>query len=337
VWGPFPYTFLLILKQTLDDLLHTFQGLRVQHKIPCRCPFQEQIPHTLIYEDLEKQLVRGHDTIVCPEGTRLSLATLLYGLHDSTVPQMITTVQKTQQAITQTLGADQQTQQNQVSNAEIQRMFARLNQGQEFLYRTLLQQQQRQTQLERQKISNTCPGLFLLERAARKPINPHDWVSRAYRLRLLCQYPQEPHPVQGEAGYEVRQGQEWWNAMSPWLRRMVKMLEIGLPLGKAVNEIFKQVDIERLAPEIDVFKEILADLPEIKIIDALSNAQLDAKVQTQQRLEGAALRVLFHFLDSADPAHHWQGLSQIITDDGTILWLCEQHRKAFEVNLLTGI
>lgn len=333
VWGPFPYTFLLILKQTLDDLLHTFQGLRVQRKIPCRCSFQQQFPHTLVYEDLEKQLARGHDSIVCPEGTRLSLATLLYGLHDSTIPHMVTTVQKTQQVITQTLVADQQV--HQVSTTEIQQMFARLNQGQEFLYRTLLQQQQRQMQLERQKISNTCPGLFLLERAAPKPINPHDWVSRAYRLRLFCQYPQGPHPVRGEAGYEVRQGEAWWNAMSPWLRRIVKMLEIGLPLGKAVNEVFKQVDIERFAPEIDVFHEILADLPEIRVIDALDNAQLDAKVQTMQRVEGVALEALHTFLQGQP--RPWQGLSQIITDDGTILWLCEQHRKEFEANLITAI
>lgn len=71
-WGPFPYTLLLILKQTLDDLLQTFQGLRVQHMIPCRCSRQKQFPHVHSYEDLERRLARGQSEIVCSEGMPLS-------------------------------------------------------------------------------------------------------------------------------------------------------------------------------------------------------------------------------------------------------------------------
>lgn len=328
VWGPFPYTLLLILKQTLDELLQMFQGLRVQHKIPCRCSLQPQISHYHVYEDLERQLARGQHEVVCAEGMRLSLVTLLYGIHVSTVPQMEATVQQTKQLVAQNLVPDQKTQQNQMSADELRRMFARLDQGQEFLYRTILH-------LERQKVGKSCPGLFVLERASRTLLHPHDWVSRGYRLRLLCQYPHGPHPIKGEQGYEVRQGKEWWNTMSPWLRRIVKILEVGMPLGKAVNEVFKQVDIERFAPEIEVFNEILGDLPAIDAIDDLSNAQLDAKVQTMQRLEGSALEALHTFLKGHP--RPWQGLSQIITDDGTMLWLCEHHRKEFEAHLIAGI
>jgi internalin A len=338
VWGPFPYTFLLILKQTLDDLLQTFQGLRVQRKIPCRCSLQPQIPHTHIYEDLERQLARGLSAITCSEGMPISLATLLYGIHISTAPQMVTTVQKTQQFLTQSLLPDQNVQQNQIALNEMQRQLTRIYQGQEFIYRTMLNLDQQNVKLEREKLGNICPGLFVLERTSHSYINPHDWVSRGYRLRLLCQYPQGPHTMVGEEGYEVRQGKEWWNTMSPWLRRMVKVLEVGMPLGKTINEGFKLVDIEHFAPEIDVFNEILGDLPEISVIDALSNAQLDGKVQTMQQLEGSARRVLFHFLDTTDQAHRWQGLSHpVITDDRTILWLCEQHRKEFEARPLVRI
>jgi hypothetical protein len=116
--------------------------------------------------------------------------------------------------------------------------------------------------------------------------------------------------------------------MSPWLRRMVKLLEIGMPLGKAVGEVFQQVDIERFAPEIDVFNEILADLPEIDMVDALDNAHLGAHVQVIQRLEGAALEALHTFLQGHP--RPWQGLSQVIADDSTIWWVCEQHRRELE-------
>ncbi|MEO7018711.1 MAG: hypothetical protein ABI234_00985, partial [Ktedonobacteraceae bacterium] len=334
VWGPFPYTFLLILKQTLDDLLQTFQGLRVQRKIPCRCPMQQQVPHAHSYEDLERQLARGQSEIVCSEGQRLAITTLLYGIHASTVPQMEATVQRTQQLITQTLVPGPRAQPDQMSADEMRREFVRLNQSLEYLYRTNLKQSQQQMKLEREKLNNVCPGLFVLERASRTHINPRDWVSRGYRLRLLCQYPQGPHPITGEQGYEIRQGKEWWNSMSPWLRRMVKVLEIGMPLGKGVNEAFKLVDIERFAPEIDVFNEILSDLPEIDALDALSNAQLDAQVQTMQRLEGAALEALHTFLQGYP--RPWQGLSRVI-DNGSIWWLCEHHRREFEAQLITTI
>jgi internalin A len=334
VWGPFPYTLLLILKQTLDALLRTFQGLQVQRQIPCRCTMQQQVPHMHTYEDLERRMARGENEIVCAEGARLSLTSLLYGIHASTLPQMERTVQHTHRFVTQQLELIQKAQADHVPAEELRHMLVRLDQGQEFLYRTMLQQQQQQLKLERQKIGITCPGLFVLERTGRRPLNPHDWVSRAYRLHLLCQYPQGPHLVKGEAGYEVRQGKAWWNAMSPWLRHMVRLLEIGLPLGQALNEGFKLVDIEPFAPDIDVFKEILADLPEIKDIEAMSDVHLDAQMQTMQRLEGAALEALHTFLQGYP--RPWQGLSQVIAKDNTILWLCEPHRKEYEAPLIKG-
>jgi internalin A len=323
VWGPFPYTFLLILKQTLDDLLQAFQGLRVQRKIPCRCSMQQQISHTHNYEDLERQLTRGLSEITCSEGMPISLALLLYGIHSSTIPQMVATVQKTQQLLTQNLQLDPKM--HQMSDDELRRSLVRFDQGLEFMYRIMLNQDQWRRKVEQEKLSNTCPSLFVLERTSRSLINPHDWVSHGCRLRLLCQYPQGPHTIAGEQSYEVRQGKEWWNAMSPWLRRMVKVLEVGIPLGKAINEGFNLVDIKRFIPEIDFLKEILGALPEISVVDAQSNAQLDTKVQTTQQVEGPARRALFHFLDTSDPAHRWQGLSPVITDDGTILWLCKHH------------
>jgi hypothetical protein len=216
-----------------------------------------------------------------------------------------------------------------MSKGELLRVLVRLDQGQEFLYRTLLTQNKQRVKLEQEKLNKRCPGLFVLERTSHSPINLHDWVSRGYCMQLLCQYPQGPHTMADKEGYEVRQGKEWWNMMSPWLRRIVKVLEVGIPLGKTINEGFKLVDIERFAPEIEVLNEILGDLPEISTIDALSESQIDEKkVQVIQHLEGAALEALHTFLQGHP--RPWQGLSQVITDDGTILWLCEHHRKEFE-------
>jgi hypothetical protein len=151
----------------------------------------------------------------------------------------------------------------------------------------------------------------------------------------MCEYPQTPHTIKGQEGYEIRQGKEWWNAMSPWLRRIVKVLKVGLPTARVLDVVFDPTDVDRFAQEIAVFNEILADLPEIATIDAVKDAQLDAGIQTIQQPEGAASEALHTFLQTYP--RPWQGLSQVTADNGTILWLCDHHRKEFEAPLIAGI
>jgi internalin A len=37
VWGIQPYTFFVILKETLDRILTRFKGLQVRREVPCTC------------------------------------------------------------------------------------------------------------------------------------------------------------------------------------------------------------------------------------------------------------------------------------------------------------
>ena len=111
------------------------------------------------------------------------------------------------------------------------------------------------------------------------------------------------------------------------------MLEIWTPIGETINEGFKLVDIGRFQTTIEIFKEGLDALDPSKIapIDTLNNAQLDPKkVQTRHQAEGVKLEALQSLLKNYDPP--WQGLSQFFTDDGTVLWLCEAHRKNFDIH-----
>jgi len=314
VWGAFPYTFFTILKETLDTLLERFQGLSIRREVPCLCPQQRAHPHWHDFGLLESQFQNGVTEIVCQSGTRLSLLTLLYGMRTDAPDRVAVALQQTQKLVAQTAP---------MSAEEQQRRFDMIQQSQEFLWHALL----RLTNFEMQKEQTPCPSLFLLEREAEQSFNPKDWMSRAYRLRLLCQYPAGPHLITGEPGYPLREGKDWWKTMSPWLHRLVTVLKTGVPLGKAVGEVFDQVDTERLAHQIDLFNEILTDLPGIDAVDAVSETGGNGHLSVEQRLEGAALRVLFYFLDTADPAHHWHGLVKVPTPDGTILWVCEQHKR----------
>lgn len=314
-WGTFPYTFFLILKDTLDTLLARFQNLRVKREIPCACQLQQQHPHLHEYDVLESQFRRGETEITCQQGERLPLLYLLYGLHAGSTAQVAATVQQTQAALMHT----------SLSSVEIQRALTRIEQGQQFLWRDVMRELTHLSTFEMQKELAPCPSLFVLERELSKIFKLADVTSRPYRLRLLCQYPAGPHTLAGEQGYELRESKEWWKTMSPWLRRLVTVLKTGGSLGKAVGAVFDQADVDRFANQIDLFNEILNDLPAIEALESVSQVNDGATSPSGQHVEGAALRALAAFLETADPAHHWHGLQRVVTEDRRILWVCPQH------------
>src|SRR6266436_7567392 len=93
----------------------------------------------------------------------------------------------------------------------------------------------RQWNLEMAKMEAECPNTFFLTRGGSSHFNPKNWVSQEYRLYLICQHPPGPHPV-GD-GYPVRQAEEWWVTLSPWLNYLIKFLQFGIPMGKAIGAI----------------------------------------------------------------------------------------------------
>ncbi|MDM8532496.1 leucine-rich repeat domain-containing protein [Anaerolineales bacterium HSG25] len=44
---------------------------------------------------------------------------------------------------------------------------------------------------------------------------------------------------------------------------------------------------------------------------------------------GPSLRALHALLNQVDSSHHWAGLTKVITKDGNILWLCDEHRGLY--------
>ncbi|HLJ34298.1 MAG TPA: hypothetical protein VKU38_11625, partial [Ktedonobacteraceae bacterium] len=65
---------------------------------------------------------------------------------------------------------------------------------------------------------------------------PKNWVSKAYKLRLVCQHPPAPHPV-GEA-YALRKDAKWWVTINPWLNRLIEFLKFSVPMGKAIEALY---------------------------------------------------------------------------------------------------
>ena len=85
VWGPEPYTFFMLLKETMDLILARFKGLNVRQEVPCSCHRQtgEVQPCSEVYryeQDLVRRLNQSVEIVQCRESFRnIAVRELLYG------------------------------------------------------------------------------------------------------------------------------------------------------------------------------------------------------------------------------------------------------------------
>jgi len=323
VWGMQPHNFFTILMHTIDFILYRFQGLAIRRAIPCICHWKrkEAVPctHYYNYEELVRRMEVKRYKVECPQTfTDVSVSMLLYGIHTSTDEQVMADIQRGQQKIEKSLD----------NLRKLDVVLEKLQQQSELLVRNFT----RQWNLEMQKIEVECPNTFILTLAGNNHFNPKNWVSQEYLLYLVCQHPQSPHQV-GD-GYHLREAEEWWIKLNPWLDHLIKFLKFGIPLGKAIAGLYDEVDIEHMKTHIELFEQITQYLPTIPTLDTLSSAVTEPQMGQEQKLVGSALRVLYTFLTQADSSRSWGGLCKTLTPDGNILWLCETHRQQYEVKQL---
>ncbi len=184
-----------------------------------------------------------------------------------------------------------------------------------------------------QKMEAECPNTFYLMLGSPKMFDPRNWVSQPYHLYLVCQHPSSPHGV-GE-GYLVRQSEDWWTKISPWLNHLIQFLKFAVPMaGKAAGVAYDEIVMKDLKSSIELMEEITKNIPELPALDSMKRANVVPYIAEDQHVVGPALRVLHNFLRENDPREYWGDLNKIITPDGNILWLCSEHRAQYEVKPL---
>jgi internalin A len=271
-----------------------------------------------------RRMETGKQTIECHEsGIDVSVPELLYGIHISTHEQVMTDIKQGQQQLLQG-----QQQMLQVLLPEMALRLQELNQQSELIWRMLM----RQWNFEMQRMEAECPNVFFLTLGSRQRFNPKNWVSQEYRLQLVCQHPPGPHPV-GD-GYSLREAQDWWVKMSPWLNHLVTFLKVAIPMWKAIGDVYDTVDFDHMKNQLTLVEEISKNIPGLASLDTLEGATAHPRLNRDQEATGTALRTLYSFLVQADPARTWGGLQRIVTPDGNILWLCEAHRQQYEAKPL---
>lgn len=121
--------------------------------------------------------------------------------------------------------------------------------------------------------------------------------------------------------------------VSPWLNHLVTFLKYGVPLGYAASVAFDAAQFKPMEDTANLVKEIVDSLPEIAALDSPDITANPAGSMDHQAV-GPALRALYNFLKEVDPEQVWGGLRKTLTPDGNIFWLCEEHRKRYEVRPL---
>lgn len=327
VWGIQPHNFFTILKDTLDLILSRFEGLRIRREVPCICHWQtkEEQPCEESYryeEDLVRRMEAGKQTIECPASyLDVSVPELLYGIHTSTMPQVMANVEAGQQKILQVL-------------SDIQQRDAILIQQIQQLCELNARYFTRHWNLEMRKLETECPGTFILVSGSRTPFKPKNWITQSYKLHLLCQYPSGPHRLDEHYGYDLNQPKEWWSTISPWLKHLITFLKFGIPLAGAAGSVIDAMDFKNFEAEINLLEKLTEDLPDIVESDVSSFEYRYARNAQKQATIGPALRALYSFLKEQDKAQFWGGLQKVITPDGNILWLCEKHARPYTSPLL---
>jgi internalin A len=334
VQGPLPQNFFTILMNTMDVILSRFEGLKVRREIPCNCHWQreeiEPCPHFYRYEELVRRMEAKRYRVECPESfSEVSVPTLLYGIHMSTDKQVMSDILHGQETLQTTL--------NEMWKDEKQGL-ASLHEALKYQSELLKQQSEligrnftRLWNLEMKKMEAECPNTFYLILGENKPFDPKNWVSRDYRLCLVCQHSPGPHRV-GDA-YHLRKSKEWWTTVGPWLNHLINFLKFAVPMGKAVGVVVEAVDIlpdiKQIQANIDLLEQITQDLPEFASYDSMKDVNEQTQTDQYQRTVGPALRALRTFLIEADPGQIWGGLYKTPTPDGNILWLCDKHHEQY--------
>ncbi|GCE51081.1 leucine-rich repeat domain-containing protein [Thermosporothrix hazakensis] len=325
VWGIAPHNFFVILKATIEQILSDFKGLKMRREVPCIChwkqPGAQPCPRYHRYEDLERRWKAKRATVECPESfEEVSVSQLLYGIHPSTDELIMHDLLKGQKQLLRDVHA---------SREETRQLREQLKQMAELLNRNFA----RQWNFKMKQLEAECPNVFYLTCGDRRWWNPKDWVSREYRLILLCQHPSGPHPI-GE-GYPVREAKEWWQKVNPWLHYVVQFLRHGVPLGQALGALYNEQMQETYEKPLAVLEELVSLIPStLPQYDELERGLPDPHFMRAEPAVGAALRALHSFLKVADPSCEWGGLAKTITPDGNIFWLCPEHRRQYEPRLL---
>lgn len=166
-----------------------------------------------------------------------------------------------------------------------------------------------------------CPRLFTLKEASGKGVSQAARVS--YVLTLWCEYPGAEH-AWDMATYKFSRPREWLRRVAPYALLVSRVLSVVIPVAASLpGVVLSGEDLQRVKNQLELMKEIAAQLPRIKVSPSATSTTVDRLTPE----EGAGLRALRTLLLTEDKYRIFGDLRKVGTESGEIIWVCPRHEE----------
>jgi internalin A len=319
VRGPYPYNFFALLKDGFEVTLARFPGLEFKRMLSCPGHNGEPCSYEFNFKNLETALEKQINDIQCQVTFEaVSVAELLFGLHFPT----------TQNLIIQIL--DEMREDDLIHHAEV---MAGMHEMLTYIQREFAALYRREQALD----ESHCPYIFTLTPYKAKFWK--EWMGQEIELQLYCQAPGHWHPPTDDGFYPSQKSSkitgkyfvtlpdDWLQAMTPYLRGLVKLLKFAVPIVGAVTSFGLPNDW--LKNQFNLTSALVDQMPDLKSGPTFKLVNNLGETISHDGAEGATLRALRKLLDEVDPIQHWGGLKKVLTPEGHYLWLCPHHAAEY--------
>lgn len=334
VRGRAPIEFFHLLDNGFRETLKRHPGREFTRKVPCPCGGgRARCRFEFDRDRIQQAFLHARDGEVtqftCPEsGMTFSTARLLFALErgDERVPSLLASFQQT---IMSRLDA---------TSAKIDDLAAD--------NALTLERMLREFRIVARKSEVRCPSVFTVQ-----PIGKQWAWGGKVKLRFYCEAPSEWHPLEGDqACYEVREYPDWLKRSAPHLRRILKLLSLMSPAGRATlgeaaklfehDEHVHHKDASRIAADERYSKELedarnfLSKIPKDLAIQGLDDPLAGMDGADLSPTAFADVEADYRELSLWWAAHDgkWGGLSRHDTPEGDVVFVCRDHKLAYEAS-----
>jgi len=319
VRGPHPHDFFALLRDGFELTLARFPGLGVQRSVPC--PGHAGIPcaHKFDYANLLNAIDRKPPIleIQCPVTFEsVSIPGLLFGINWHARDAVIDRIEEARGELVGELHE---------AKSKIDEVSTGLEVNVRLMQREFLKLFYREQRL----VETQCPNVFTITPAA--GINWRRVVGERVNLRLYCQAPGSWHPTASGGQYQFTIQANWLRRTLPYITGLIGVLKLAVPfVGPAVG-VIDSAYAKSVEYDVKLMEKLVAALPSAynKLVEA--NAITSAGQSVKAHKSGASLRSLRLLLESLDKGQVWGGLAPILTPEGHLLWLCDDHSRTYDV------
>ena len=322
VRGPYPHNFFALLRDGFELTLDRFKGLSVKRKIPCPGPNGIGCSHEFALEHLQTRLDRQPPKLaiecpVCFEDREV--VQLLYGVDPRTHDRVLEELRRLRSDVR---GVDAQVR-------ELRALAER-----EFLnaYR---REHAKNVDLE-------CPCVFVLEPDPSvgdlQTLFSHSEAGLKERLlqvirkpmvlRFFCEQPGHWHAPYDGGRYPLKKAQPWLAGMAPFLRHLGSVIQPLATLAGPTVGIASAGLEKAYAHHIKFLTEVVK-LPDLSNLEKWGDMEELPRGSERVARGGHDLLPVRRLLDDLDPKREQLGLKRVVTPEGHMLWLCDEHAAEY--------